>query len=147
MEFHLCLLWRCVKLFGLPKERPILDHHAKAHILDFMKSGRFQVKSGRFHGWNPGEIRQISKDQLPGMVSPMFGITVHMYWLRNGDKSKMLKSTIHLHDRNNKNSTASPTEYLMKLFYQDSGQGVEEAACLQMEHKTETKINNIVSNV
>ena len=35
-------------LFGLSKERPILDHHAKAHILDFMKSmksGGFQVKS------------------------------------------------------------------------------------------------------
>ena len=47
------------------------------------------------------------------------------------DKSKIFKSTIHLHERNNKNSTTSPTEYLMKLFYQDSGQGVEEAACLQ----------------
>ena len=34
------------------------------------------VKSARFHGWNPpdfkGEIRRISKDELPGMVSPMF---------------------------------------------------------------------------
>ena len=47
-----------VLLLGLSKERPILDHHAKAHILDFMKSGGFQ-------------IRRISKDQLPGMVSPM----------------------------------------------------------------------------
>ena len=35
-----------------------------------------RVKSTRFHGWNlpdfKGEIRRISKDQLPGMVSPMF---------------------------------------------------------------------------
>ena len=38
-------------MFGLSKERPILDHHPKAHI---------------------HEIRRISKDQLPGMVSPMF---------------------------------------------------------------------------
>ena len=44
--------------------------------LTFMKSGGFQVKSGGFHGWNPldfrREVRRISKDQLPGMVSPMF---------------------------------------------------------------------------
>ena len=58
---------------------------------DFMKSGGFQVKSGGFHtdftgeicqilwvkstGFHTdlmGEIRRISKDQLPGMVSPMF---------------------------------------------------------------------------
>ena len=32
---------RAVFIFGLSKERPILDHHAKAHILDFMKSGGF----------------------------------------------------------------------------------------------------------
>ena len=48
---------------GLSKERPILDHHAKAHILksggfhaDFMKSGRFHMKSTRFRVdfmWNP----------------------------------------------------------------------------------------------
>ena len=48
--------------------------------VDFMKSGGFQVKSARFHeicgfqvkssGFH--EIRRISKDQLPGMVSPMF---------------------------------------------------------------------------
>ena len=41
---------------------------------DFM--GEIQVKSARFHPWNPGEIWWISpmksKDQLPGMVSPMF---------------------------------------------------------------------------
>ena len=43
-------------MIGLSKERPILDHHAKAHILkssgfrvDFMKSGRFHMKSSRFH--------------------------------------------------------------------------------------------------
>ena len=67
--------------------------------VDFMKSSRFQVKSGRFHMkstyktyksnisrktlqfygvlWEgyvmfSHEIRRISKDQLPGMVSPMF---------------------------------------------------------------------------
>ena len=37
---------------------------------DFVKSGRFHAdftKSARFH-----EIRRISKDQLPGMVRPMF---------------------------------------------------------------------------
>ena len=36
-------------LIGLSKERPILGNHPKAHILDFMKSGRFQVKSDGFH--------------------------------------------------------------------------------------------------
>ena len=38
-----------------------------------MKSAGFQVKSTGFH--TPDfmcEIRRISKDQLPGMVSPMF---------------------------------------------------------------------------
>ena len=30
-------------LVGLSKERPILDHHAKVHILDFMKSGGFRT--------------------------------------------------------------------------------------------------------
>ena len=42
-----------MKLFGLSKERPILRDHPKAHI---------------------HEIRRISKDQLPGMVTPMFVI-------------------------------------------------------------------------
>ena len=32
-----------VTVIGLSKERPILDHHAKAHILDFMKSGGFHT--------------------------------------------------------------------------------------------------------
>ena len=54
-------------IIGLSKERPILDHHAKAHIHEIrqisyrfheisqispeihMKSARFQVKSGGFH--------------------------------------------------------------------------------------------------
>ena len=40
-------------LIGLSKERPILDHHAKAHILKssgfHLKSGGFHMKSGRFH--------------------------------------------------------------------------------------------------
>ena len=41
-----------------------------AMTLDFTGEIRWisRVKSG----WNPGEIRRISKDQLPGMVSPMF---------------------------------------------------------------------------
>ena len=45
-------------MFGLSKERPILDHHAKAHILDFMKSGGF---SYGFHEiqWISGEIQWI----------------------------------------------------------------------------------------
>ena len=71
------LLANPTSVIGLSKERPILDHHAKAHIheirrisygfheiwwisgeirqilggfhTDFMKSGGFQVKSGRFH--------------------------------------------------------------------------------------------------
>ena len=96
-------------LIGLSKERPTLGDHPKAHILDFMKSGGFHVKSARFHVdfmkssrfqvkstyktcksnisrktlqfygvlWEgyvmfSHEIRRISKDQLPGMVSPMF---------------------------------------------------------------------------
>ena len=51
-------------IFGLLKERPILDHHAKAHIHEIwwisgeiqqifygfqVKSSGFQVKSSRFH--------------------------------------------------------------------------------------------------
>ena len=47
-------------LFGLSKERPILGHHAKAHIL---KSGGFHVKS---------------KDHLQGIVTLCF------YFLRVG---------------------------------------------------------------
>ena len=50
---------------------------------DFMKSGRFQVKSGgfcmdftpeihRISGEITHEIHRISKGQLPGMVSPVF---------------------------------------------------------------------------
>ena len=45
-------------VFGLSKERPILDHHPKAHIHEIRRIS--------------GEIRRISKDQLPGMVSPVF---------------------------------------------------------------------------
>ena len=35
-------------LVGLSYERPILGDHPKAHILDFVKSSGFNVKSGRF---------------------------------------------------------------------------------------------------
>ena len=45
------------RLFGLSKERPILDHHPKAHIHEIRRISR---------------VKSISKDQLPGMVSPMF---------------------------------------------------------------------------
>ena len=43
-----------------------------------MKSGGFQVKSGGFHGEirRISRVKSISKDQLPGMVSPMFSIVV-----------------------------------------------------------------------
>ena len=41
-------------------------------LTDFMKSGGFQVKYGGFRTDFTSEIRRISKDQLPGMVSPMF---------------------------------------------------------------------------
>ena len=51
----------CNIFIGLWKERPILDHHAKAHIADFIKSGGFQVvKSGGFC-----EIQQISGEIHP----------------------------------------------------------------------------------
>ena len=78
----------CNSMFGLSKERPILDHHAKAHIpwnpADFMKSSGFHMdfiqiswnladfrwnlvdftmKSGGFHHeiwWISGEIQWIS---------------------------------------------------------------------------------------
>ena len=67
--------------------------------------GGFHMKSAGFHGWNLGEIRQISrvksgwnppdfmgeirrisKDQLPGMVSPMFpwiwyGLKTQLCWI------------------------------------------------------------------
>ena len=45
-----------IHIFGLSKERPILDHHPKAHIHEIR----------RISG-----VKSISKDQLPGMVSPM----------------------------------------------------------------------------
>ena len=78
--------WFCY-LVGLSKERPILDHHAKAHIpwnpadfkwiswnpADFRwNPADFVWISYGFHTDLTGEIRRISKDQLPGMVSPMF---------------------------------------------------------------------------
>ena len=55
-------------LFGLLIERPILDHHPKAHIheiwwispwnlVDFMKS----MKSGRFHLWNLADFMKSVK--------------------------------------------------------------------------------------
>ena len=55
-------------IFGLSIERPILDHHAKAHIheirrispwnpADFMKS----VKSGGFHPWNPADFMKSAR--------------------------------------------------------------------------------------
>ena len=89
-------------LIGLSFERPILDHHAKAHIHEIRRiSYGFQVKSGRFHTdfmksggfctdftheihqishmkstgfqvWNPPDFTHDFEDQLPGMVSPMF---------------------------------------------------------------------------
>ena len=43
-------------LIGLSKERPILGDHPKAHIHEIRRIS--------------GEIRRISKDQLPGMVKP-----------------------------------------------------------------------------
>ena len=46
-------------MIGLSKERPILDHHPKAHIHEIR----------RISG-----VKSISKDQLPGMVSPMFSM-------------------------------------------------------------------------
>ena len=48
------------ELIGLSKERPILDHHPKAHIHEIRRDSR---------------VKSISKDQLPGMVSPMFSFT------------------------------------------------------------------------
>ena len=69
-------------LIGLSKERPILDHHAKAHIHEIRRiSCGFHLKSTRFH-----EIHRISKDQqLPGMVRPMFFSlfmgTIHNVWV------------------------------------------------------------------
>ena len=76
-------------IFGLSKERPILGDHPKAHIHEIRRiSCGFHLKSARFRvdfTWNTPdfvrispaeirrhEIRRISKDQLPGMVSPMF---------------------------------------------------------------------------
>ena len=51
-------------IIGLSKERPILDHHAKAHIpwnpADFTREIR--MKSGVFHPWNPYEIHWISPE-------------------------------------------------------------------------------------
>ena len=67
-----------ILLIGLSKERPILDHHAKTHIHEIRRVS--PLNGLYFHGWNPGEIRRISKDQLPGMVSPMFE-TFLCFWL------------------------------------------------------------------
>ena len=58
-------------IIGLSKERPILGHHAKAHILKSggfnMKSGGFHLKSGRFHEiWRISpEIQRISCEIHP----------------------------------------------------------------------------------
>ena len=42
--------WIYHGIFGLSKERPILDHHAKAHIHEIRRiSCGFHLKSGRFH--------------------------------------------------------------------------------------------------
>ena len=42
-----------MELFGLSKERPILDHHAKAHIHEIRRiSYRFHLKSGGFRKTN-----------------------------------------------------------------------------------------------
>ena len=46
-------------MFGLSKGKPLLDHHPKAHIHEIRRISR---------------VKSISKDQLPGMVSPMFNL-------------------------------------------------------------------------
>ena len=55
--------WQISLIFGLSKERPILDHHAKAHIHEIRRISH--LKSSGFYTWNPldfmGEIRQISR--------------------------------------------------------------------------------------
>ena len=85
-------------LFGLSKERPILGDHPKAHIHEIRPisgeirriSCRFHLKSAGFHAdfvrISPAEIRRISKDQLPGMVSPMLQICL----ITTGDGSAAL---------------------------------------------------------
>ena len=93
-------IFLCFSLFGLLKERPILDHHAKAHIheiqwiswnladlrwnpADFVQisygfheiqSSGFQVKSARFHmdlRWNPPDFISISWNLLDFRWNPL----------------------------------------------------------------------------
>ena len=100
IEIHVCLhSAQQTTMIGLSKERPTWWSPSSYswNLADFMKSSRFHVKSrdiafplhsiklksfcwviwfirflGGFH-----EIRRISKDQLPGMVTPMIYIPVY----------------------------------------------------------------------
>ena len=88
------------QLFGLSKERRILGDHAKAHIHEIRRISReiqrtswnppknlinqitqqklfsFMQCSGKAMSLDSHEICRISKDQLPGMITPMFGLTL-----------------------------------------------------------------------
>ena len=66
-------------MFGLSEERPTLDHHAKAHIHEIRRISPAEIcriSPAEICWISPAEIRRISKDQLPGMVSPMFSYSV-----------------------------------------------------------------------
>ena len=102
-------------MIGLSKvERPILDHHTKAHNLksggfhtDFMKSGRFHtdfMKSGRFHheiceiwqisgeiwqiSWNPWNLADFTKispvKSTQNYKSKCFSKNSSVWWMQGG---------------------------------------------------------------
>ena len=113
-------------MIGLSKERPILDHHAKAHIYEIRQisgeiqwiSYEFQVKSGRFcmdFRWNPPDFVRISKGQLPGMVSPMFYYSVQNI-VNNNTKEHHTKKHCNRHSTISHRKTFNRTpQYLTEL--------------------------------
>ena len=87
-----------IEVFGLSKERPILGHHAKAHIL---KSGRFHVKSGRFHLKSGGFHEILGHSPSAALIKlNSFGWNICFYKVLDGFHMKSggfhVKSKDHL---------------------------------------------------
>ena len=73
-NYRVKVLCHTLNIFGLSMERPILDHHPKAHIHEIQRiswnPADFTMKSSRFHEiceiwWISGEIQQISGEIHP----------------------------------------------------------------------------------
>ena len=113
------------RMFGLSIERPILDHHPKAHVheirriswnpADFtMKSSRFHheiwrisgeiheiwrispLKSGGFHLWNPADFTQISPvKSTQNYKSKCFSKNSSVWWMQGGGFPPLKSSGFH----------------------------------------------------